>query len=250
MDEETEMKVELPEHATTQPLIAAAKRLERLLGGGLQSKNQTVHTYTNPAKVVRRWLGTASGAAGSATSDEIVKAAVALLDPSGECSSGRSLLSTGVSAYEMAASDEERVYLTAASCREIESWLISLMVRCLRKEGKIAEAYKLSEKGIETIVTHLTVASPGTVAAGVSTTSLFPLLARMYRYRSLCAASMGDQNLSNRLRADMAKAHNMACVRRDVDCQATLLNLMLEDLIVHSQSKYATETVEITVNTS
>jgi len=37
----------------------------------------------------------------------------------------------------------------------------------------------------------------------------------------------------------MAKAHNMACVRRDVDCQATLLNLMLEDLIVHSQIEQA-----------
>jgi len=239
MEEETAMKVELPEQATTQPLITAAKRLERLLGGGLLSKNQSAHTYTNPAKVVRRWLGTASGTAGSATQDEIAKAAVLLLDPSGVCFSGRSLLSGGVSGNETGATDGESIYLTTASCREIESWLISLMVRCLRREGKVSEAYDLSEKGIEMIVTHLTVASPSVASAGVSATSLFPLLARMYRYRSLCSTSLNDPKLHHRLRADMAKAHNMACVRRDVDCQATLLNLMLEDLIVHSQIEQA-----------
>lgn len=232
------MKVEHSEKASTPPLIAAAKRLERLLGGGLQSKNRSVHTYTNPAKVVRRWLGTASGAAGSATPHEIAQAAVVLLDSSEVCSSGRSLLSALFSGDGLAATDEEKIYLTTASCHEIESWLISLLVRCLRKEGKISEAYELSEKGIETIVKHLTVASPGLPSSGSSTTSLFPLLARMYRYRSLCATALNDQNLNNKLRGDMAKAHNMACVRRDVDCQATLLNLMLEDLIVHSQSKY------------
>lgn len=233
------MKVEQSEKASIPPLIAAAKRLERLLGGGLQSKNRSVHTYSNPAKVVRRWLGTASGAAGSATPHEIAQAAVVLLDSSEVCSSGRSLLSDGFSGDGLAATDEEKIYLTTASCREIESWLISLLVRCLRKEGKISEAYELSEKGIETIVKHLTVASPGLPSSGASTTSLFPLLARMYRYRSLCATALNDQNLNNKLRGDMAKAHNMACVRRDVDCQATLLNLMLEDLIVHSQIEQA-----------
>ena len=231
------MKVEQSEKASNSPLIAAAKRLERLLGGGLQSKNRSVHTYTNPAKVVRRWLGTASGAAGSATPDEIAQAAVLLLDPIGVCSRGRSVLNDEFAAEGTAATDEEKIYLTAASCREIESWLISLLVRCLRKEGKVSEAYELSEKGVETIAKHLAVASPGVPSTGASATSLFPLLARMYRYRSLCATALNDQNLNNRLRADMAKAHNMACVRRDVDCQATLLNLMLADLIVHSQSK-------------
>jgi 26S proteasome regulatory subunit N3 len=238
MEEETAMKVELSEQPhSTPPLVTAAKRLERLLGGGLQSKNKIVHTYTNPAKVVRRWLGTASGAAGSATPKDVAKAAAVLLDPSGICASGRSLLLIGGVSDSSVAAVDEVIYLTAGSCREIESWLISLMVRCLRKEGKISEAFELSEKGIATIVKHLMVATPA--SAGVSTASLFPLLARMYRYRSLCVSSLNDQNLSNRLRADMAKAHNMACVRRDVDCQATLLNLMLEDLIVHSQIEQA-----------
>ncbi|KAL3937037.1 MAG: hypothetical protein SGBAC_007763 [Bacillariaceae sp.] len=218
MEEETAVKMQKSKNASTPPLIAAATRLERLLGGGLQSKNRSVHTYTNPAKVVRRWLGTASGAAGSATPHEIAQAAVVLLDSSEVCSNGRSLLSAGFSGDGLAATDEKKIYLTTASCREIESWLINLLVRCLRKEGRISEAYELSEKGIETIVKHLTVATPGLPSSGASNTSLFPLLACI---------------------GDMAKAHNMACVRRDVDCQATLLNLMLEDLIVHSQIEQA-----------
>lgn len=232
------MKVETQSEkvVVTAPLVTAAKRLERLLGGGLQSKSHAVHTYTNPAKVVRRWLGTASGAAGSASPQEIAQAALVLLDPSGVCSSGRSLLSDGVHGEGLKGEDG---YLTKASCREIESWLISLLVRCLRHEGKVSEAYALAEKGIGIITNHLTVASPGLVSAGASTTSLFPLLARMYRYRSLCATALNDQSINTSLRADMAKAHNMACVRRDVDCQATLLNLMLEDLIVHSQIEQA-----------
>jgi hypothetical protein len=33
----------------------------------------------------------------------------------------------------------------------------------------------------------------------------------------------------------MVRAHGMACLRRDVDTQATLLNLMLHDLLHASQ---------------
>jgi len=78
---------------TTPPLEAAARRLERLLGGGSTSTSSSkasassdqerqIYTYGNPVKVARRWLGTASGASGKATSEGIVAAATSLLDPS------------------------------------------------------------------------------------------------------------------------------------------------------------------------
>ena len=59
----------------------------------------------------------------------------------------------------------------------------------------------------------------------------------MYRYRSLVAEALKDAEIDASLRQDMVKAHNTACLRRDVDCQATLLNLMLRDLLNNSQSR-------------
>jgi hypothetical protein len=59
----------------------------------------------------------------------------------------------------------------------------------------------------------------------------------MYRLRSLAAESQGDATIAANLRVDMAKAHNMATLRRDVDSQATLLNCMLRDLLRNKQGK-------------
>lgn len=228
------------EPAPVPPLAAAARRLERLLGGGLSDKDRHLHTYTNPAKVVRRWLGTASGAARDATSADIAASAATLLDPQGPCSSGRKLLINDASMEVTTSSQEDQTFLSMASCREVESWLISLSARLLRKEGKFADAFDLVQKGILILLDHLDAASTNLVSSsGVSSSSLFPLLARMYRYRSLVADMLKDQGINASLRQDMAKAHNMACLRRDVDCQATLLNLMLGDLIFHSQIEQA-----------
>ena len=235
MEEEETPKPEEEKEETKPipPLEAAARRIERLLGGGLTDKDS--HLYTNPAKVVRRWLGTASGAAGNATSEDIAAAAAVLLDPQGPCSIGRELVGSG-NAVSVEVKPEG--FLTKASCREVESWLITLSIRLLRKEGKFQDAYTLAEKGIALLLNHLSAASTNLVSStGASTASLFPLLARLYRYRSLVADMLKDQGINAYLRQDMAKAHNMACLRRDVDCQATLLNLMLQDLILHSQSK-------------
>jgi hypothetical protein len=251
MPEPTKMEAETPKMEETEkeeptpipPLEAAARRLERLLGGGLSEKDRHLHTYTNPAKVVRRWLGTASGAAGNATLADIAAAASTLLDPEGPCANGRKLLTDDALVVD-ALSPNEEGYLTVASCREVESWFISLSIRLLRKEGKFSDAFALVQKGILILLEHLNVASANPVSSsGASSSSLFPLLARMYRYRSLVTDVLKDQAINATLRQDMAKAHNMACLRRDVDCQATLLNLMLQDLIVHSQSKYLTSNV-------
>lgn len=250
--------------AITPPLEAAARRLERLLGGG--SPDQT-YTYGNPVKVTRRWLGTASGTSGKATSASILAAATSLLDPNHADDRTRTLLlaieadadvtpvavapeapSTSMEVDGDAEAESSKskskskptTEFVVASRREVESWLLSLQVRILWKEEKFTEAMALVEQGIAIILEQVTVAAKKlTTTAGRSVSSLFPLLARLYRYRSLVADSMKDPEINLGLRRVMAKAHNMACLRRDVDSQATLLNLMLRDLLVHSQVEQA-----------
>lgn len=243
--DETKTTADSKENVRLQPLPpleAAARRLERLLGGGLSDKDRLLHSYSNPTKVVRRWLGTSSGAAAKATSSDIAQAASRLLDPQGPCANGRNLL-VGDAVVEMEVEidkpDEGKdphhhKYLSSlVSSREVESWLMSLQVRLLWKEKKFAQALDLAQQGIAMLLQHLE--SYTTTRTGVSASSLFPLLARMYRYRSLVAESLPTDAVPG-LRQDMVKAHNMACLRRDVDSQATLLNLMLRDLLNGSQS--------------
>ena len=251
------------------PLEAAARRLERLLGGGTSDKERQMYMYGNPVKVVRRWLGTASGAAGEATSSDIVSAASILLDPTPQSQHGddRTLMllkaipvveetppdasssstttatttTMEVEGEEETTKEKEDNFLSIASRREVESWLLSLQVRILWKEEKCADAMELVQKGIVILLEQVTVAVKKVTSksASGSVSSLFPLLARLYRYRSLIADSMKDPTVTVTLRQEMAKAHNMACLRRDVDSQATLLNLMLRDLLLHSQGEYS-----------
>jgi len=256
MAEDTKMTDEAPEKGQEKkevevetkppapPLEAAAQRLDRLLGGsvGAKDKDQVLHSYTNPAKVVRRWLGTSSGAAADANADDIKAAATNLLDPKGPCKAGRALLVSNESSKAMEVdNDAEKkvLYLSMASAREVESWLISLAVRLLWRQKKFAEAFDLALKGIAILMSHLEEASLKiTSASAASASSLFPLLARMFRLRSLVAESLNDASIHASLRIDMTKAHNMASLRRDVDSQATLLNCMLRDLLRNSQGRY------------
>jgi hypothetical protein len=227
--------------STSLPLEAAAQRLDRLLGGGSVAENErALDFYTNPVKVVRRWLGTSSGAAKGATLEDVKATASKLLDPSGPCSFGRSLLvsSTSPDAEEMIDQDKTPMplFLSAASTREIESWLISLAVRLLWSDGKFVEAFDLCQKGISIIISHLEQASLRiTSASAGSASSLFPLLARFFRLRALVGESITGTDFVADLQSEMAKAYNMASLRRDVDSQATLLNSMLRDLLLRSQ---------------
>jgi hypothetical protein len=261
----TEKKTETTPPAP--PLEAAARRLERLLGGGTSDKERQMYMYGNPVKVVRRWLGTASGAAGEATSSDIVSAASILLDPKPQSQHGddRTLMllkaipvveetpdassstttttTMEVEGEEETTKEKEDNFLSIASRREVESWLLSLQVRILWKEEKYADAMEFVQKGIVILLEQVTVAVKKVTSksASGSVSSLFPLLARLYRYRSLIADSRKDPTVTVTLRQEMAKAHNMACLRRDVDSQATLLNLMLRDLLLHSQGEYSIE---------
>lgn len=240
------------------PLEAAARRLERLLGGGIQDKDRNLLTYSNPGKVVRRWLGTASGASGGATLEDISAAAAKLFDPNGPCGTGRSLLGAEETPAAMevdtpapaavqdikdkkgASASKGQGFLSSSAHREVEGWLISLKVRLVLKGNKASDAFELSQQGIGILMSHLnTAALKITAVSGVSASSLYPLLARMFRYRSLAAEALKDPSTNADLRRDMAKAHNMACLRRDVDCQSTLLNLMLRDLLSNAQVEQA-----------
>jgi hypothetical protein len=205
------------------------------------------YSYINPGKVVRRWLGTASGAASEATAEGIHAAAAKLLDPVGRTARGRSLLvvarSSAAGTAMMHVDDgpsegENQVPYLVAAAREVEAWLISLAVRLLWKEQRFTQAFELAQQGITALMAHLEEASLRIASTNAApSSSLFPLLARMYRLRSLVAESIpeGATDLHAGLRTDMARAHNMASLRRDVDTQSTLLNCMLRDLLRHSQ---------------
>jgi hypothetical protein len=235
----TEEEEKAPEAPPLPPLEAAARRLERLLGGGVSDKDRLLHSYTNPAKVVRRWLGTASGASGEATLESIASAATTLLNSEGKSAEGKALLTAGGEVMDTSSEEnkEDEKYLTKSSEREVETWLLSLMVRIYWKEKKFSEAFDLAQKTIAILIKHIDAAGTNvTNASGPGMSSLFPLLARMYRYQSLVAEShTADPQIAVTLRQEMIKAHGMASLRRDVDSQATLLNLMLRDLLNASQ---------------
>lgn len=239
----TEEEEKAPEAPPLPPLEAAARRLERLLGGGVSDKDRLLHSYTNPAKVVRRWLGTASGASGEATLESIASAATTLLNSEGKSAEGKALLTAGGEVMDTSSEEnkEDEKYLTKSSEREVETWLLSLMVRIYWKEKKFSEAFDLAQKTIAILIKHIDAAGTNvTNASGPGMSSLFPLLARMYRYQSLVAEShTADPQIAVTLRQEMIKAHGMASLRRDVDSQATLLNLMLRDLLNASQVEQA-----------
>lgn len=230
--EDTEMKVDDKADSDKKPpppppLVAAAQRLDKLL-------SDTLDFYSIPQKVVRRWLGTSSGAAGEATLTSIAQAAHILLDPT--LCQGVSLLTSNSSSEEAMSTEEdeeddttEQKYVSSNARHVVETWLLSLVVRLHWQAQQYQQAFDLSQKGIDLILTYLE--QPQTK----SSPSLFPILARLFRWRSLCSESMpGAIDLT----ADMALQHNLATLRRDVDTQATLLNGMLRELLKQSQGTF------------
>lgn len=295
------------------PLIAAGKRLERLLGGGKKAPaaaaapstkdgtsaggagglpgtgsaatlTSTVEAvlHSNPPKIVRRWLGTSSGAAKDATLTDVVGAADALLDPAGAGGRGREvLLSLGVApppaAMDVDGEEEEKksdddddekkaasgpTYLVAAA-REVEAYLLSLAIRLLLQSadaGDAAKAWTVSGAALDILRGHMDAAAAATARAGAAgalggatgssagassggglgSKGLEPLLARLYRYRCLVAEKLGADGTvdAEALRSELVTAHRLACLRRDVDTQSTVLNLLLRELLAADQGEY------------
>lgn len=133
---------------------------------------------------------------------------------------------------------------------EVEAWLLSLAVKCLYQEKKHREAFEVAQQAILLVSGHVEGAAQATAkmnSAGplVNSPALFPLLSRLYRLRSLVAEhALGSVAASaHYLRQDLVQAHRRACLRRDVDTQATVLNLMLRDLLATHQIEQAQKLV-------
>ena len=271
------------------PLEASARRLERLLGGGVVGQPATTTTTTststptttttpsssastvqNRSKILKKWLGSSSGSAKSATLASIATCAERSLDPSGPCATGRELLvgladgtpgggdspESAAAATGEAMTDEDGVapppsppspatadYLSA-SAREVESWLISLAVRLAWRSGDIEVAYDLATGGMGILDAHLadTTGSSSADGGGAAVGGLHPLLARLLRYRSLAVESYppGPRSaLVAHHRPDLASRHTRAVLRRDPDVSSTVLNAMLRDLLAGDQIEQA-----------
>ena len=268
------------------PLVLAALRLEKILHDHGESSNDN-QSYVNPIKVVRRWLGTSSGATSNTnrqdgtqgtgiTVEDIQVATKLLLNPDMECTQkGRSLLlSKDLLSFEgtpeaMMDMDTEEAttstdthYVTMASAREVECWLLSLMIRTLWKQQQklsttattstsqlIPAMMTFANEALLISTAHLEQHGPGTTTTTLVTSSMYPFVARLYRFAALAyesysvaaTASTTSNNISqqqqqmNDMLSTMSRAHTFATVRRDVDTQATLLNIMLRELLRHAQ---------------
>jgi len=249
MTETEEVKV-----TSQEKLVQAAKRLERLLftqstykstekdaDAVIQAATTLIHS--NPAKIVKRWLGTSSGTAANATLADVAFVAKTMLNPMDSSATGRDLLmqlAPTVEEMETEVEAEETQvqpkYLESAA-REVESYLLSLAIRLLWRQSEAQNALELSLKAIQITTLHMEEASKNTYGVG-SANGLYPLLARLYRCQSLVAESCAPGfHLEQGKRGELVNAHRMAVIRRDVDTQATLLNIMLSDLLNANQGK-------------
>jgi len=173
-----------------------------------------------------------------------------------------------------------KLYLRKAT-REIEAWLLSLAIRALLSQSA-SESSSVSSSLVETalclsrdavslvgqrveyalaapIVSSSSRVSTGgnasrassssgvCVVRGAATGGLPPLLARLYRYRSLCVeraalvstGSATGKDSINIIGNDLPAAHRTACLSRDVDGQAMILNLMLREMLEANQVEQA-----------
>jgi hypothetical protein len=292
--------------ASLPPLVLAALRLEKILHDHDESSGANYNSsranginfeayYMNPIKVVRRWLGTSSGATSTTSIDDGTKgtgitvediqmATKLLLDPNMECTQmGRSLLLSkdllsvvkpdvmdtekdngggGSSDMDMATEEvgnetKPNNYVTIASAREVECWLFSLMIRTLWKQQQqqqppasssaqlIQDTMTLANDALLISTAHFSNDHHPTKESIATTpsikSSMYPLIARLYRFAALAyesySSNSSNNNMisSNDMLSTMSKAHTLATVRRDVDTQATILNIMLRELLRHAQ---------------
>jgi len=132
---------------------------------------------------------------------------------------------------------------------EVEAWLLSLAIRILRSEYKIELAMGLSSKSIEIVYTHMNSDNTSSATLGSrhqTKHGLFPLLSRLYRFQALAVEACLESEKGMHLelvRDDMTKelfqAHRLAVMRRDIDTQATILNILLRDLLKADQVEQA-----------
>lgn len=243
---------EKKEATTQEKLIEAVNRLERALSNQASYKTDEKDTdavieaastliHSNPAKIVKRWFATSSGIAADVGLSDISYVAKTMLNPMTLSATGRDLLvQLSPPPEEMqtegddSKEEKEPTYLSA-SAREVECYLLSLAIRILWRANEASKALELSVKAIKITTLYIEEASKNAYGVG-SANGLYPILARLYRYQSLVAENCSPGfHLEHGQRAELVNAHRMAVIRRDVDTQATLLNIMLRDLLNANQ---------------
>jgi hypothetical protein len=148
-------------------------------------------------------------------------------------------------------------YVTIASAREIEAWLFSLYIRTLWKQQHYYEAMIFADAALNCTTGHFHTphnTNTGTTnyssSSDIIQSSMYPLTARLYRFAALAYESfttsvknisdssntttmnsMTNTGYYSNILSAMSKAHTFATVRRDVDTQATTLNIMLRELL-------------------
>lgn len=247
---------EKKEATTQEKLIEAVNRLERALSNQASYKTDEKDTdavieaastliHSNPAKIVKRWLATSSGIAADVGLSDISYVAKTMLNPMTLSATGRDLLvQLSPPPEEMqtegddSKEEKEPTYLSA-SAREVECYFLSLAIRILWRANEASKALELSVKAIQITTLYIEEASKNAYGVG-SANGLYPILARLYRYQSLVAENCSPGfHLEHGQRAELVNAHRMAVIRRDVDTQATLLNIMLRDLLNANQVEQA-----------
>lgn len=254
---------ETKEFSSQEKLVQAVNRLERTLASQAAFKSgekdtdavieaATTLIHSNPSKIVKRWLATSSGTASEATLADVSFVAKTKLNPMANSTMGRDLLmqlspqpeemqtegDTEVMADVEAAEEMQPKYAKAAS-REVECYLLTLAIRLLWRQNEAAKALELSIKALQITTLRMEEASRNTYGVGKAN-GLYPLLARLYRYQSLVAEVCSPGfHLEQAQRGELVNAHRMAVIRRDVDTQATLLNIMLKDLLNANQVEQA-----------
>jgi len=115
--------------------------------------------------------------------------------------------------------------------REVQAWLLSLIIRLLYRSNNYKVAFDISTKSLVIIQNHL-------LSSKYPSTSLYPLLARLYRYHCLIAESFKEANETS-LYESLIAAHRIACLHLDIDTQSTILNLLLRSLLASHQIEQA-----------
>ena len=124
----------------------------------------------------------------------------------------------------------------------LEAWVASLAVNSL--------LFASSDPSAAFALSGACLACVGKSASQTNSTFtppvLSPLIARLYRFRSLCADRAGDSEKKT-VRSELVAAHRLACLSRASDVQATLLNLILRDLL---DSKLVEQAKQLSQNTA
>jgi len=251
-EKKAETKKEVKEEAPKPKKIVSkqkqieiyAKRLERLLSTSAivstdndVNDNEIPTTYSNPVKVVRRWLSTTSTLTlpnpedKALTLTDISKAIDNLYNPNSTPYKELKSLLSDLAPTSME-TEEEKTYPLKKAEREVQAWLMSLITRLLYRSNDFKHALKVSTQSLSIIQT---VIETSKYPIG----SLYPLLARLYRYHCLIAEYNPASQGYEELHPVLINAHRIACLHLDIDTQSTLLNLLLRSLLASHQIEQA-----------